>query len=66
MSDLNKFKHLILIVGDSPESLTLKLQSIPFAYHYLKVWSDGKRHYAHINGNNRLSPSLKSKLDKIK
>ena len=62
----NHFKHLELIVGDSAESLTLKLKAIPFAYHLLQVWSDGKKHYAHVNAFRPFPDQLKSKLAKIK
>lgn len=67
MSDeLNFFKYLILIESKTAEGLTLKLQAIPFAFHYLKVWSDGKRHYAHINMQRPLPAKAKDALAKIK
>lgn len=62
----NSFRFLELIVGDSAESLTLKLKEIPFPYHYLKVWSDGKKHYAHLNANKPFPAQLIEKLAKIK
>ena len=65
-NSLNAFKHLELIVGDSAESLTLKLRMIPFPYHYLKVWTDGKKHYAHINANKPFPQKLIEELAKIK
>ena len=66
MAELNHFKYLELIVGDSAESLTLKLREIPYQFHYLKVWTDGKKHYAHINMMRPMPETLRQKLDKIK
>lgn len=63
---LNHFKYLELIEGGSAESLTLKLRAIPLAFHLLNVWSDGKKHYAHINAMRPLPERVKLKLSRIK
>ena len=65
-TDLNHFKHLELIEGGSAALLTLKLKAIPLTYHLLQVWSDGERHYAHINAMKPLPPAVLRKLEKIK
>jgi len=65
-NDLNHFKYLELIVGDSAESLTLKLKAISVTFHLLQVWSDGKKHYAHINAMRPLPKGMLEKLSKIK
>jgi len=64
--NLNHFKHLELIEGSSAATLTLKLKAIPIAFHYLHAWSDGDRHYAHINAARPLPPAVLKKLEKIK
>lgn len=66
MDNLNHFKYLELIEGDSAESLTLKLRAISIAYHLLQVWSDGKKHFAYINAMRPLPKGIKSKISKIK
>jgi len=65
-NSLNHFKHLELIEGESAMTLTLKLRAIKHAYHYLKVWTDGSKHYAHINMMQPMSKALRLKIDNIK
>lgn len=66
MTELNHFKYLELIEGESAMALTLKLREIPHQFHYLKVWTDGKKHYAHINMMRPMPKALKEKLNNIK
>ena len=63
--DLNHFKYLELIEGESAMTLTLKLREINHAFHYLKVWTDGSKHYAHINMMRPMPKTLRAKIDNI-
>lgn len=63
---LNYFKYIESIEAGSPELLASKLRLIPFAFQIQAVWSDGKKHYALINANRKLSASLKARLAEIK
>ena len=65
-TDLNHFRYLELIEGESAMALTLKLKAINFAFHYLKVWTDGTKHYAHINMMQPMPKALRLKIDNIK
>lgn len=64
--ELNHFRFIELIEGESAMALTLKLRAINHPFHYLKTWSDGSKHYAHINMMKPMPKQLKEKIDKIK
>jgi len=67
MTDENNFfKYLELIVGDSAESLTSKLKSIPITFQIVNTWSDGGKHYAHINAGRPFPKGVLERISKIK
>lgn len=62
----NFFRYLELVVGDSAESLTAKLKLIPITFQLVNVWSDGGKHYAHVNAGRPFPKGILEKISKIK